>query len=51
MMAHWLEELGRAMNTFKLSVGCYLPLNRTDYLVVNYLDARKKAFPNFAHSV
>ncbi len=44
MMAHWLEELGRAMNTFKLSVGCYLPLNRTDYLVGNYLDARKKHF-------
>ncbi len=44
MMAHWLEELGRAMNTFKLSVGCYLPLNKTDYLVGNYLDARKSHF-------
>ncbi len=44
MMAHWLEELGRAMNTFKLSAGCYLPLNKTDYLVSNYLDARKSHF-------
>lgn len=44
MMAHWLEELGRAMNTFKLSAGCYLPLNKTDYLVSSYLDARKSHF-------
>ncbi len=44
MVAHWLEELGRAMNTFKLSGECDLPMSRTDNLVSNYLDARKKHF-------
>lgn len=43
-VAHWLEELGRAMNTFKLSGGCSLPMNRADYLVSGYLDSRKKHF-------
>lgn len=43
-VAHWLEELGRAMNTFKLAGGCSLPMNRTDYLVSKYLEARKDHF-------
>ncbi len=43
-VAHWLEELGRAMNIFKLSGTSNLPVKRTDELVVNYLDARKSHF-------
>ncbi|NND79091.1 MAG: ATP-binding cassette domain-containing protein [Maribacter sp.] len=43
-VAHWLEELGRAMNVFKLSVPSNLPIQRTDDLVCNYLDARKSHF-------
>jgi len=43
-VAHWLEELGRAMNIFKLSGMSNLPVRRTDELVNNYLDARKKHF-------
>ena len=43
-VAHWLEELGRAMNIFKLAGRCNLPIGRTDDLVYNYLDARKSHF-------
>ena len=43
-VAHWLEELGRAMNVFKLSGTSNLPMRRTDELVTNYLDARKSHF-------
>ncbi len=43
-VAHWLEELGRAMNIFKLSGSSNLPITRTDKLVGNYLDARKEHF-------
>ncbi len=43
-VAHWLEELGRAMNIFKMSRASKLPLQRTDDLVVNYLDARRDHF-------
>ena len=43
-VAHWLEELGRAMNIFKLAGRCNLPIGRTDNLVYSYLDARKKHF-------
>jgi len=43
-VAHWLEELGRAMNLFKLSGTSNLPMRRTDELVTNYLDARKSHF-------
>lgn len=43
-VAHWLEELGRAMNVFKLSGTSNLPMRRTDELVMNYLDARKSHF-------
>lgn len=43
-VAHWLEELGRAMNIFKLSGGCTLPLDRTDKLTTGYLKARKNHF-------
>lgn len=43
-VAHWLEELGRSMNIFKLSGGCNLPINRTNTMVTNYLGARKSHF-------
>ncbi len=43
-VAHWLEELGRAMNVFKLSGKSNLPMQRTDNLVNNYLNAREKHF-------
>ncbi|MCR9289250.1 MAG: ATP-binding cassette domain-containing protein [Bacteroidetes bacterium] len=43
-VAHWLEELGRAMSIFKLSGGCDLPIKRTNNLVSNYMDARKSHF-------
>lgn len=43
-VAHWLEELGRAMSIFKLSGGCHLPMSRTNDLVSNYMDARKNHF-------
>ncbi len=43
-VAHWLEELGRAMNIFKLSGSCNLPMQRTNDLTNNYLGARKSHF-------
>lgn len=43
-VAHWLEELGRAMNIFKLSGVSNLHIRRTDELVSSYLDARKSHF-------
>lgn len=43
-VAHWLEELARAVNTFKLWSDTRLPLKKTDYLVSNYLDNRKQHF-------
>lgn len=43
-VAHWLEELGRAMGIFKLSGGCELPISRTNDLVSNYLSARRSHF-------
>ncbi|MCO6489949.1 MAG: ATP-binding cassette domain-containing protein [Phaeodactylibacter sp.] len=43
-VAYWLEEMARAMNTFKMSGGSAFSLNKTDGLVCNYLDSRKKHF-------
>ncbi|MEO1518136.1 MAG: ATP-binding cassette domain-containing protein [Bacteroidota bacterium] len=43
-VAHWLEELGRAMNIFKLSGGSRLPIERTDSLVSSYLNSRRSHF-------
>ncbi|MFZ4544322.1 MAG: peptidase domain-containing ABC transporter [Saprospiraceae bacterium] len=43
-VAYWLEEVGRTSASFKLGGYTDLPLNRTDDLVVKYLDARKKHF-------
>lgn len=43
-VAYWLEEIARAMGTFKLSGGNAFSLNKTDGLVSSYLDSRKKHF-------
>lgn len=43
-VAHWLEEMARSMSTFKLAGDTPLPLQKTDELVGNYLDNRKKHF-------
>ena len=42
--AHWLEELARAMNIFKLAGYTDMPLKTTDKAVSNYLDFRRKHF-------
>lgn len=43
-VAHWLEELGRSMGTFKLIGETSLPLDRADQLVNGYVTARKAHF-------
>jgi len=43
-VAHWLEEIARANTTFKLSNGDRFSMQKTDGLVVKYLDARKEHF-------
>ena len=43
-VAHWLEEIARANTTFKLSNGDRFSMQKTDGLVVKYLDARKAHF-------
>ncbi len=40
----WLEEMARAMESFKLAGATRLPLEKTDKMVGNYLDARNKHF-------
>ncbi|WP_339608145.1 ATP-binding cassette domain-containing protein [uncultured Roseivirga sp.] len=44
MVAHWLEELARAMETFKLAGQSPLPLSKTDDVVEGYLTSRKAHF-------
>jgi ABC-type bacteriocin/lantibiotic exporter with double-glycine peptidase domain len=43
-VAHWLEELARTSNTFKLAGRTELPLQRTDNEVAKYLEAREGHF-------
>jgi len=43
-VAHWLEEIARTLSTFKLAGQTDLALRKTDELVTNYLDARKRHF-------
>jgi ABC-type bacteriocin/lantibiotic exporter with double-glycine peptidase domain len=43
-VAHWLEEVARLMGTFKLAGESDFTLQRTDGLVKNYIEARKKHF-------
>lgn len=44
MVAHWLQELSRSMNLFKMAGYSEMPLNHTDGLVSDYIDARKTHF-------
>ncbi len=43
-VAQWLEELARALNSFKLAGTTDLPIKRTDINVNNYLKYRKTHF-------
>ena len=43
-VAYWLQEVGRTLNTFKLTGTNELPLSKTDYFVKNYLDYKEKHF-------
>lgn len=43
-VVYWLEELARALNSFKLSGNTPLPTKKTDYNVNNYLKNRKAHF-------
>jgi len=43
-VAQWLEELARAIHSFKLAGNTDLPLRKTDYNVNNYLKNRKIHF-------
>lgn len=43
-VAYWLEELGRAMLTFKLAGIPGFTMNKTDNLVANWLKARQNHF-------
>lgn len=42
--AHWLEELGRSNNTFKLAGTTSLPLSKADELASRYVHARASHF-------
>lgn len=44
MTAHWLEELGRSNNTFKLAGTTTLPLSKADDLATKYVKARSAHF-------
>ncbi|WMJ71657.1 ATP-binding cassette domain-containing protein [Cytophagaceae bacterium ABcell3] len=43
-VVYWLEELARALDSFKLAGNSPLPIRRTDQNVNNYLDYREKHF-------
>lgn len=43
-VVYWMEEMARAIYSFKLSGTTDLPLRKTDYYVNNYLKNRKKHF-------
>ncbi len=45
-VAHWLEELARTMDTFRLAGKSDLPLGRTDERVGDYIRSRKAHFKN-----
>ncbi|MFQ3576336.1 MAG: ATP-binding cassette domain-containing protein [Cytophagales bacterium] len=43
-IAHWLQEIGRTIIPFKMAGFTNLPLQKTDYLLNNYLKSRKAHF-------
>lgn len=44
MVANWLQEIARALSTFKLAGYSNLPMEKTDFFVSNYLHYRQKHF-------
>jgi ABC-type bacteriocin/lantibiotic exporter with double-glycine peptidase domain len=44
MVAHWLEELARSMEAFKLAGTTELPLNKADRVTSMYLEERESHF-------
>ncbi len=43
-LVHWLQEIAKSMHSFKVAGFTNLPINKTDFLVRNYLNARTKHF-------
>ncbi|HEY5691037.1 MAG TPA: ATP-binding cassette domain-containing protein [Cyclobacteriaceae bacterium] len=43
-VVYWLQELGRALNSFKVSGNSNLPIRKTDFNLNNYLKFRKSHF-------
>ncbi len=43
-VASWLEEVARVLKSFRFSKGSTLPVDKTDKIVSNYLDARTSHF-------
>ncbi len=43
-VAYWLQEIGRSINSFKLAGNANLPIQKSDYLLANYLKYRNKHF-------
>ncbi|MBX9782952.1 MAG: ATP-binding cassette domain-containing protein [Chitinophagaceae bacterium] len=43
-VASWLEEVARVLKSFRFSKGSSLPVDKTDKIVSNYLDARTSHF-------
>lgn len=43
-VVNWLQEIARALSTFKLAGYSNLPMEKTDYFVSNYLHYRQKHF-------
>ena len=43
-VAHWLEELGRSVGTFKLAGNSRFPLEKTNKMIGNYLKFRQDHF-------
>lgn len=43
-IAQWLEDMARTLQSFKMAGSTNLPMQKTDYLLNNYLKYRKKHF-------
>ncbi len=43
-VAYWLQEIGRSINSFKLAGNSNLPIQKSDFLLANYLKYRNKHF-------
>jgi ABC-type bacteriocin/lantibiotic exporter with double-glycine peptidase domain len=44
ILVHWLEDLGRSMNTFKLAGNTTLPLDKADIITTQWIIHRKEHF-------